>query len=181
MDAWNQPFPELEFAGGRLRQWRIEDAPVLVQAWQDPEIARWNAVPPDPTVDTASRWIAGVEKRRGRRLAADFAVEIHDPGAIDRQGVVGEVGLSGFSAAHRGALIGYWLLADARGHGVAASAVRAVAAWAHEALDVQVIVARCDAANDASQAVAERAGFAHEASDDTGAQLWRSHRTSPEG
>lgn len=168
MDAWDQPFPELEFPGGRLRQWRVDDAPVLVRAWHEPDIARWNPVPPEPTIETATRWITGVDERRTRRLAADFAVE------TEGRGVVGEVGLSGFAPARRGALIGYWLLADARGHGLAANAVHAVTTWAHEALDLAVIVARCDAANVASQAVAERAGFALEATDGTGSRLWRS-------
>lgn len=173
MDPWAEPFPELALAGGRLRQWRVEDAPVLVRAWHDPEIVRWNSVPSEPDAETATRWIAGVDERRARRLAADFTIEIDD------RGIVGEVGLSGFTPVHRGALIGYWLLPDARGHGYAAAAVHALTAWAHRALDLQVIVARCNAENEASQSVAERAGFALESTDDSGHRLWRSRAAAP--
>ena len=58
--------------------------------------------------------------------------------------MIGEVGLSGFDAKHAGALIGYWLLPDGRGQGLATASVRAVTEWAHEELGIAVIVARCE-------------------------------------
>jgi ribosomal-protein-alanine N-acetyltransferase len=159
---------EVPFDGGRLRSWTNDDAPILVQAWADADIARWNAVPPEPTLETATRWISGVQERLEKRLSVDMVV---DACAL---GVVGEVGLSGFSDAHQGALIGYWLLPEGRGQGLAGAAVLAFTAWAHEAFGLDVIVARCDESNLASQAVARRAGFQNEGRDSSGNQLWRS-------
>lgn len=156
------------FEGGRLRSWTNADAPVLVQAWADTDIARWNAVPPEPTLETATRWISGVQERLEKRLSVDMVVD------ADALGVVGEVGLSGFSDAHQGAVIGYWLLPAGRGQGFAAAAVVAFTAWAHESFGLDVIVARCHESNLASQAVARRAGFQNEARDSSGNQLWRS-------
>ncbi len=161
---------ELAVPGGRLRQWRVTDAATLVHAWADPLVAQWNAVPDAPTLATATRWIGGVEKRYNDRLAIDFVIEIAE------MGVIGEVGLSGFSQAHDGALIGYWLLPAARGHGHATRGVQAVTAWAHRVLELEVIVARCHESNLTSQAVAASAGYSHEATDGAHHELWRSRR-----
>lgn len=167
-DPWTQPFPELAIPAGRLRQWTPADAEILDRAWRDPEIARWNPVPNEPSIELATRWIAGVDDRRLQRVSADFVID------IDGRGAVGEVGLSTVSPKHRGALVGYWLLEQARGQGLAAAAVAALTSWAHHALDLHVIVARCHGDNAASHRVAERAGFHHEATDSEGFALWRS-------
>jgi len=167
-DVWSRPFPEIPFSGGRLRQWESGDAELLDRAWRDAEIARWNPVPPSPSPEVAGRWIAGVDARREQRTAADFVID------VDGRGPVGEVGLSGFSPRHRGALIGYWLLEEARGRGLAASAVIALTSWAHDALGLEVVVARCHRNNAASHHVAGRAGYRREGTDDEGFVLWRS-------
>lgn len=168
MAGLSLPTTPLRFAGGSLRAWHADDAPDLVAAWQDETIARFNAVPPEPTLQVATRWIERDAHRRSHRRALDLVVELDAT-----PGVVGEVGLSGFSADGRGALIGYWLISSARGGGVATAAVDTFAEWAFAALELDVLVARCDPENTASQRVAERAGFAHEAHDPHGKQLWR--------
>lgn len=158
---------ELSIRGGRLRPWEAADAHMLAEAWADADVARWNAVPSDISVAAASQWIAGESERAERRLALDFVID------IDATGPVGEVGLSHIDAERRGALIGYWLLPQGRGRGLATQAADAVARWAFGELDLAVLVARCDARNIASQRVAHRAGFALEATDSAGVQLWR--------
>lgn len=174
MDLWEQqPFPDLPFAGGRLRQWTTADADVLVEAWNDPEVARWNPVPPDPSVARAEQWIAGVDHRRTHRRAVDFVID------ADGLGAVGEVGLSNFSPEHGGALIGYWVLERARGLGLATAALAAVTGWAHDELDLQIVVARCHTDNRASHRVASRAGYRLEAHDASSHALWRSRAGSP--
>ena len=161
--------PRLSLEPGLLRSWRLGDASALVAAWTDPEIARWNDVPSDPSLTVARRWISGEQQRLERRLSVDLALDCPDIG-----GVVGEVGLSGFGVNHHGALIGYWLLPQARGQGLASKAVRAVTTWARQELGLDVVVARCHIDNVASQAVARRAGLAYHADDGPSTQLWRS-------
>lgn len=55
--------------------------------------------------------------------------------------------------------IGYWLRASAVGRGYTTEAVRLLAAFALDALRANRVEISCDAANVASQRVAERAGF----------------------
>jgi RimJ/RimL family protein N-acetyltransferase len=159
--------PQLEIDGGVLRPWEFTDAQILVQGWLDPDVAAWNSVPSAPTLATATSWIAGVQDRAAITQSIDWVIE-----SYATHGVVGEVGLSGFSDAHRGALIGYWLLPEGRGQGLATAAVTAVTGWAHQALSLATIVARCNTSNTASQQVAARAGYRHERADATGHQLW---------
>ena len=170
--AGNVPTPELAIAGARLRAWTVNDAPVLVAAWCDVDVAAWNSVPPEPTVELATRWIEGVPERAARRRSFDWVIDIPDAG------IVGEVGLSGFSDRHRGAFIGYWLLPPGRGRGLATQAVAAVTAWAHETLELDAVVARCAIENLPSVAVAERAGYRFERLDAASHQLWVSRTAS---
>jgi len=167
--------PVLALAHGAvLRQWEREDAAQLVAAWADADSARWNQVPADPTLATAQDWIEGQDVRRQRRLSLDAVVV--PPGG---QAIVGEVGLSGFSPTHRGAVIGYWMLPEGRGQGLAGQAVDALCTWAGLALNLDVMIARCHQSNEASQRVAARAGFVHHSNAGSGDQLWRRVLTSP--
>ena len=162
---------DLAFAGGRLRGWTAADAEALVAAWRDPDIARWNSVPAEPTLAVAKNWISGVDERLEKRLSVDLVIDSEELGRV-----VGEVGLSGFSDRHNGALIGYWLVPAARGHGLASSAVAAMTAWAHASLELDTMIAKCHELNLASQAVARRAGYDLSGSDGSGHQLWRSNK-----
>ena len=161
------PDPPLNWDGGSLRAWTTDDAPALVAAWQDREIARWNPVPPEPTLDRASHWIDGCDQR----LEADRSLDLCVVDAESQQ-VVGEVGLSGFDWDRGAALIGYWLLPAGRGRGLASQATAALADWAVDKLELHLLIARCDSANLASQAVAQRAGFRHAHGDGQGNELW---------
>lgn len=163
-------FEAIELDGGILRPWRPSDATALVDAWGDPEIARWNQVPPIPTVATAERWIEGWQQRCLRGVAIDLVLADGPPGSV-----MGEVGLSKFAeipGGGRGALVGYWLLPQARGKGLAVRALQATLGWARAELGLSVMAAKCHKDNNASQAVVAGAGFEHERNDDAGNQLW---------
>lgn len=86
--------------------------------------------------------------------------------------VVGEVGISNVDPARKAALIGYWLLPDGRGRGLATHAVAELSTWLFEDLGLRLLVARCAVANAASQHVAARAGYEFRRVDDDGYQLW---------
>jgi len=134
----------------RLRPWRLEDAQALVDAWADPEIQRWTGVPDVRDLAAAERWIRGDRERRARDLSLDLVVE--------RAGVVvGEVGLSSFDPAAGTIEIGWWTAPGHRRAGIATAAATLLARWTREALG-RTPVARCDADNPGSVAVAERAG-----------------------
>jgi len=144
------PDPPLRSGDLVLRPWHLDDAAALAAAWSDPEIQRWTGVPEVRDLAAAARWIAGDDARRERELSLDLVVE--------RGGeVAGEVGLSSFDRAAGTVEIGWWIAPAHRGRGVASTAAGLVVAWARADLALQVI-ARCDAANPASVAVAQRAG-----------------------
>jgi RimJ/RimL family protein N-acetyltransferase len=63
---------------------------------------------------------------------------------------------------HESAEVGYDLLPDGRGRGIATRAVRLVARWAFDELGVERLELRTHPGNRASQRVAERAGFTRE-------------------
>ncbi len=146
------PDPELGEGDLLLRPWALPDAPELVRAWAEDEVARWTGVPPRPDLATATRWIGGDADRRARGLSLDLAVVL--------DGVIaGEVGLAGFDPGRRTAEIGWWVGPDHRRAGLATGAARLLAAWAVEELCIDVVLARCAAANPASGRVARSAGF----------------------
>jgi RimJ/RimL family protein N-acetyltransferase len=146
------PDPPLSGAGFRLRPWTAQDAPALVAAWADPDVARWTAVPARADAATARRWIGGEAGRRQRGLALDLVIDV--AGAV-----AGEVGLAGLGP-HPGTVeVGWWVAAGHRGRGLATAAVRLVAEWATAELSVERLLARCHPDNPASSAVAQGAGF----------------------
>jgi RimJ/RimL family protein N-acetyltransferase len=135
-----------------LRPWRRADASALAAAWADPDIVRWTAVPEDRSGEAAARWIAGWDERRRRGLALDLVVAA----AADDTPVLGEVGASFLTSPPA---MGWWVLPDWRGRGVATRAVRLFVDVVLSGSRVTELVAEIDPANPASAAVARRAGF----------------------
>ncbi|RKT08885.1 RimJ/RimL family protein N-acetyltransferase [Streptomyces sp. 1114.5] len=138
----------LDLAGGTV--------PALVAAAADPEIAHWNPLhTADPAAAEAyldrcdARWADGSSAAFAITDAADATLlgnaylEWTDPG----NGVV---------------MVGYWLLAAARGRGLATRATTAVTRWAVEAAGARRIELYHFVDNGASCRVAVRAGFPYE-------------------
>lgn len=139
-----------------LRPWERRDAPAVTAACQDPEIPRWTVVPPHYTERHARDFIAGtaVDLRNGRELA--LAV-------VDAEGgLVGAVGLSNFDWPDLKAEIGYWIAAEARRRAIGTRATRLLAEWAIRQLGLERVELLANPRNEASQRLAERAGFTRE-------------------
>lgn len=135
--------------GAVLRRWRDEDAPAVVAASNDPELARWIPVPQPYTLADAEGYIANTRAwwRAGHRFVF----------CVDRGGeAVGSIGLRLDRAE---AAIGYWLAPAARGAGLMTRAVEAVIAWAGSELGITEFTIHVQAENVTSCAVAERADF----------------------
>lgn len=153
------PLPDPPLSDGvvLLRPWTAADVPALVEAWSDAEIRKWTAVPEEPTADLAARWIAGEGMRRERGLALDLVVSPADA-AGEGTTVLGEVGLVPLAGGPSRFEAGWWVAAAHRRQGIATRAVRLVAAWAADVLEVELF-ATVDADNPASIWVAEAAGI----------------------
>lgn len=103
----------------------------------------------DWITNTMARWL----------LREEFAQGIWEA-ATGR--FVGGVGLHPRDWEARAFEIGYWLRADAEGHGYMSAAVRLVMEMAARMLHANRLEIRCDARNRRSAAVAERLGFVRE-------------------
>ena len=161
------PLPDPPLGDGvvQLRPWQDRDAPSLVRAWSDPQVARWTGVPTDTSLPAARRWISGDAHRRALGLALDLVIDMDGE-------VVGEVGLADIDVAAGTAEIGWWVAPDHRGRGLAARAARLLASWAVGELCVAAVVARCHPDNPVSAGVARSAGFTLGASEE-GSGIWR--------
>jgi RimJ/RimL family protein N-acetyltransferase len=139
-----------------LRPWRLEDAPNLTAAFQDPEIARWLSVIPSPYSEEDSySFIGHARESWDRGESYNFAIVNAESG--DLAGSIA-VRLRRFSTGH----FGYWIARESRGRGVATEALTALCRWAVETLDVKRLELLTDVDNQGSQRVAEKAGFQRE-------------------
>jgi RimJ/RimL family protein N-acetyltransferase len=144
---------EIPEDGVLLRPWRLDDAPAITAACQDPEIARWIPLIPTPYTEQDARDF--LEHIVASEDSYGFAVVDADSAKL-----VGSVAirLQRFSTGH----IGYWVAREARGRGVATIALNALCRWAVDELDLKRLELVTDPENLASQRVAEKAGFQRE-------------------
>ena len=134
-----------------LRPWRPDDAAALAAARNDPDVLAGSTPPPDRSLAGAVRWIEGCDVREQRLLAVDRVIDVAGE-------CVGEVGLSDIDQRRGAALVGWWVAADHRGRGYATAGLQAMVDVA-ATVGVTTLVAQIAIDNEASVAVAERAGF----------------------
>lgn len=130
------------------------DADAVTAACRDPEIPRWTQVPSPYTRAHAVEYLARVNTD----AAAGTAVGLH---AVDPDGaLLGSFALMELDREPGYGEIGYWVVAEARGRGVATRAVRLLTGWGHDALGLRRIEILTHRDNLPSQRVAGKAGFA---------------------
>ena len=152
------PLPDPPLTDGEisLRPWERRDVPAVAAACQDPEIPRWTVVPHDYTERHARDFIAGT----GTDIAAGRELALAIVDTDDR--LIGALGLSNVDWPDLKAEIGYWMAAESRRRGIGARATRMLAVWAISALGLERIELLANPENEASQRLAERAGFTRE-------------------
>jgi RimJ/RimL family protein N-acetyltransferase len=135
------------------------DAHRIAEICSDPEIARWTNVPRPYTLEDAQQWIAyaAIERERGSGLHL-VALRPED-GRL-----VGSAALRLAGAPAHGD-IGYWVAPDARGTGVGTRAVGLLVDLAFGALRLPYVEIVISPRNEASRAVARRAGFTQHGSE----------------
>ncbi len=145
---------------GRLivRPFESDDAPAVRAACDDPEVARWIHLLPAPYTPSDAEWF--IADARHRLLAGDRArLAVCDAPTGE---LLGSVSLDLF-ADRQAAEMGYWTKREARRSGVALAAARLVIAWAFGPLGLERLELLTYPGNEASQALADRLGFAREA------------------
>lgn len=140
-----------------LRLWREEDAAALQAAFGDPATMRfWDTPPLRSTAELAARIRQSVAM--DRRWHTAYAVVRR---ADER--IVGMVNYHERRPAHARLALGWLLLPEFRGQGLAREAAGALIGHCLTALDANRIEARIEPGNMPSLALAQRLGFRREA------------------
>lgn len=142
--------PGLNGEGFVLRGWRNTtlDVDAVLRAAHDPDISQYSTVGSATTPLRAAQWIES-------RTASDRL-----DWAITRQGeIFGRVSLAHIDATDGIAEVGYWLLSEHRGRGIASAAVRTVERHAFGSLGLARLVIRHEPPNMRSCLLAERRGY----------------------
>ncbi|WP_269856030.1 GNAT family N-acetyltransferase [Streptomyces sp. RPT161] len=153
MSSATSPFPdriELTGEGLVLRDWTEADLAAMPELFDHPDIAYWT-----PIVSPFDEAAARARLDRDRQLRAE-GTAILLAITIDGRTPLGEVMLR---RAPEGTELGYAVGPTHRGRGLAARAVRVMAAYAFEQLGVEQVILELEAENAASVAVATKAGF----------------------
>ncbi|WP_329743271.1 GNAT family protein [Dyella sp. A6] len=140
----------------RLRPWRKEDMPALLDAVQS-------------SLDSLGRWLPWCHPEYGQPDAESYLAQRHDEWTCGMQfsfavldattgSLIGAAGLSLINTKHRSANLGYWIRRSRQGEGLAARAARHVAYFGFDRLQLIRIEIVAMPDNHASRRTAERIG-----------------------
>ena len=152
------PDPPLSDDDILLRTWTGRDAAEIAASCLDSEIARWLDQVPQPYTEADAREYVAATKRGWKDgSAASFAITDAASGWV-----LGSISVHWIDPGQHIGEVGYWVRREARGRGVATRALQLVSTWAIVSCGLERLQLRADVSNDASQRVAERAGFRRE-------------------
>jgi RimJ/RimL family protein N-acetyltransferase len=135
----------------RLRPPTPADVPAITALCQDEAIREYTIVPSPYTADDARAWVEMCTRAVAEGDGASLLVV--------RDGVpAAAVGMS-VNARDRVGIVGYWVGAEHRGHGIATRATRALCRWAFDHWGLEHISLDAATGNEGSNAVARRLGF----------------------
>lgn len=149
--------PDLADEVVRLRPPALADVDAITAECQDPEIPRFTRIMSPYRREDAVRFVEDTAHGWAEGSSAAFVIS-----DLDRDTVLGSVGLMRIHEERHVAEIGYWVAGGARRRGIATRAVRLVAAWAVRDLGIARVELMTRIENVASQGVAERSGFTRE-------------------
>lgn len=136
-----------------LRDWRDEDAPALAPVCGEWDVCAFTSVPWTYSEAEALAW---VERQRQKRAAGTvLALAIQ---GRDHDRALGNVNLARLDDCGREAAIGYWLVPEARGQGLATAAASLLVDWGLTSLGLERVEFAILPENLASQRIAERLG-----------------------
>lgn len=145
--------PEIPFGDRLMRPWQLRDTAVLKEAADDPYIPLITTVPRKWSEDSARCFVNRQTQRSDERVGYPFAI-------VDEQDtVVGHIGLWTRDLDLGRASIGYWIVASARGRGIASAALTALSEWAFSKLRIPRVELYIEPWNTASIKTAEKSGF----------------------
>jgi RimJ/RimL family protein N-acetyltransferase len=141
-----------------LRELRLDDAKAVAERAGDKRVARYLIAVPSPyPVSLATRWIVGRLAWWGQGRGLTLAITRRE----SPDSLIGSVSLRRY-ARDRRAELGYWLGADAWGHGYATEAATALVDFGFREMGLARIYAQVLAGNAASCRVLEKLGMISE-------------------
>jgi RimJ/RimL family protein N-acetyltransferase len=141
----------------RLEPLAARPVPDFESLVDDPDVVRFTRVPADPGEGFVAAWLGGYERGWDDESKAGFAVVGAESGEF-----LGFVGFIRFDWDAQESEIGYVIAPAARGRGIAGRAIQLTSRWGFDDLGLERIEAWIDVGNEASQRVAERAGYRRE-------------------
>ncbi|MEV0845269.1 GNAT family N-acetyltransferase [Streptomyces sp. NPDC049954] len=154
------PLPDSEIAGAGLllrphRTGSAQDARTVLRGLTDPEFLRWNIMDrPMTTQEDVLDYFARVARQRAEGRGAAYAVTDAATGVL-----LGQISLRAIVPALREARVGYWVLPEARGRGVARRALALLSRWAFQEAGLHRVELGHADGHLASCRVAERCGY----------------------
>lgn len=148
--------PEIRFGAYLLRAWGPQDIEVLKEAAMDPYIPLIATVPREWSEQSAVDFVERQHQRAADGSGYPFAI------IGDRGVAVGHIGLWVRDLDRGRAEIGYWVVASARGSGIASAALTALSDWAFSQIGVPRLELYIEPGNIGSIRTAERAGYIRE-------------------
>jgi RimJ/RimL family protein N-acetyltransferase len=137
----------------RLVPFSSQHLPALEVALRDPDILRHTRVPEPPPPSFGPTWLARYEEGRHDGTREGFAIE-SDSGDFLGLALVPRIDVEAGTAE-----LGYVVLAEARGRGVASEALRLLTDWAFAERGLVRLELMISTTNVASKKVAARAGY----------------------
>src|SRR3954452_4811883 len=155
MRSWSVP-PDSRLSGLGLecREWTDNDLAAMQRLFDDEAVAGWRPLVSQFDDQAALDYLASARERRHRDGRIQLVI-------IEGAEPLGEILLFKDRLSDNGAEIGYAVGPRHRGRGVATRAVRLMTDYAYETLHPDRVVLRIEPANEASAAVARKAGFHH--------------------
>jgi len=140
-----------------LRPMRPSDGDALHAVWGDAEAMRYWDWPPMRDIAVTRRIVARqcAEAKQGNALYWAMCLD-------GRRGAIGACDLSEIDTHHRRAEVGFLVAREFWGQGYAVEAMRAIVAYATNALKLERLSARTHSGNESSARLLKRLGFAHE-------------------
>lgn len=144
-----------------LRPFAAGDIDDIVAAINFREVWATTLLIPHPyAAADAEQWVSIATEGWENGRTASFAIVPREGAHAGR--IAGGVGLSGISAEHRKAELGFWLTPPAWGQGIMTEAAQAVVRFGFETLELNRIYAGHFEGNHASRRVQKKLGFRYE-------------------
>jgi RimJ/RimL family protein N-acetyltransferase len=150
----SRPFPELRTARYRLRRILPADIEVVFRGLSDPAVIAHYGVSYE-TLQATQRQMDWFEEILAAGTGTWWGISDLAPGAP----LIGACGLNDIHAEHRRGELGYWLLPECWGRGVATECMVAVLEHAYGPMALHRVAAEVDVENHASRRLLDRLGF----------------------